>query len=146
MVISFLSRSSARSSANLQIKSTSSRVNLYIILDADLFTARIIFCTSNSSSTSATNDIIVYPSEEKVFKFYYIYDDLEDSYKGVKLEQHKDDGIYSYTITDGKLIDLPKSIHFYDFFTNHPVKREAVEERVNEKGFLKKLGSIFSNK
>jgi len=93
-----------------------------------------------------TNDIVVYPSEEKVFKFYYIYDDLEDRYKGIKLEQHKDDGVYSYTITDGKLVDLPKSVYFYDFFPNHPVKREDIEESVNKKGFLKKLGSVFSNK
>ena len=86
------------------------------------------------------NDILVYPSEEKQFKFYYLYDQDDENYICVSLNQEKDKDKYLYSIEKIELINIPKSIRFFDYFTKHSLNRDTVEEALGAKVKVKSIG------
>lgn len=69
------------------------------------------------------DDIIVYPSKEKKFKYYYIYDVCENDYTLLKL--NKADGKYSLCDTD-KII-MPKSTRFFSYYRDSGIIRDDIE-------------------
>ena len=90
----------------------------------------------------AIDNILVYTAPDKQFKYYYLYDENETDYVGVRLNLHKENGQYNYSLYDQKLVNIPKSERFFDCYTNHTLSRDAVEEGLKEQPPVQKtLGS-----
>ena len=71
------------------------------------------------------DNIIVYPSEEKQYKYYYIYDDMGDYYSLIQLQKEEKD---HFSVLDSKEILVPKQARYFDCYDNHTLSREEVEE------------------
>lgn len=71
------------------------------------------------------NNIIVYPSSDKKFKYYYICEEDKDNYIVLSLDKTKD---YNYSLDNSEISIMPKNIRFYDYFNNHPLERETVNK------------------
>lgn len=83
------------------------------------------------------DDIIVYPSDDKVLKYYYIYDLDEETYSLLRL---KKDG-YNYSLNSNCIEFIPKSIRFFDYFTNHNMHRPSSDE-IKVEGVQKRIGTL----
>lgn len=75
-----------------------------------------------------TNNIIVYPSDELQYKYYYIYDTLDDDYELVELSK-KSLGVFC--VTGSNTIIKPKNIRFYTYYTDHNITRDEVSKSLN---------------
>lgn len=90
-------------------------------------------------------DVLVYPSDNKQFKYYYTYGETEEDYLGVPLELNRDDGSFTYTIVSSELVNIPKSTRYFDIYSNHSLTREEVDAVVNCDKKQKTLGSRLKN-
>jgi len=70
-----------------------------------------------------TGDIVVYPSCDKIFKYYYIYSEDRKQYHGLKLQR---EGYNNYHIASNYLSAISKDIRFYDYYKNHMIRREDI--------------------
>jgi len=86
------------------------------------------------------DNILVFPSREKVFKYYYLYDEDDNNYVCVRLNIHQDTQPYSYSLSNQELVTIPKTERYFDCYTKHPLSRETVEEGL-KKPNQKTLGS-----
>lgn len=71
------------------------------------------------------DDIAVYPSIDKKFKYYYIYDEDEKNYFGVKLDRT---GYDNYWIAENSLQIISKSVKFYDYYEKKLIERDEVSK------------------
>lgn len=58
------------------------------------------------------NSILVYPSDEKVFHYYYVCSNHGDNYTVIKLNEDS----HNYSVAGNKLMEIPKDIRFYDYY------------------------------
>lgn len=86
------------------------------------------------------NNVVVYPSEEKIFKYYYVYEEDENDYVLIKLNKEE---THTYSLSDPNPVKIPKSIRFFDYFSTHNITRESVIEFVNNGAYQKKIGTIY---
>lgn len=88
------------------------------------------------------DNIIVYPSIDKRYKYYYVYEDNEDYYSLIELKKHDFD---YYTIMSNEEVLMPKNIPYFDFYKEHSLTRSDIDYvlfGIKEK----KIGSIVTNK
>lgn len=77
------------------------------------------------------DSILVYPSDEKVFYYYYVCSNHGDHYTAIRLNEKS----YNYTVAGDDLIEIPKSIRFYDYFTTYNMSsKEKQKIKTIEKG------------
>lgn len=84
------------------------------------------------------NDVIVYPSNEKIFKYYYILDEDENNYQLLKLNKL---GLWNYNIdnSDEYIIVKPKSERFYDYYSKYNIiNTVAITEKKTSPILIKK--------
>lgn len=87
------------------------------------------------------DNVIVYPSSEKILKHYYIYDEDEENYSLLRLNKEG----FNYYIGSKTLETVPKDVRFFEYFTDHSLPRPSVEQ-IETQNYQKKLGSIrFKN-
>lgn len=84
-------------------------------------------------------NILVYPTEEKVCKYYYICDMDQDTYSVLPLVNQK----YIYSLVNDKKETIPKNIKFFDYFQNYKLE-EKTEERLMILTKTRNLGSMPS--
>lgn len=88
------------------------------------------------------DNILVYTSPERKFKYYYLYDENITDYIGVRLNLEKENGKFNYTVSDKELVTIPKSERFFDCYTSHTLSRDEVEEGLKKEPEKQKtLGS-----
>lgn len=84
------------------------------------------------------DSILVYPSEEKVFRYYYLYDESDEYYSLLNLTKEEN----NYYLASTNIVAVPKSIRFFDFYTNHNLTRDEIEQSLGAGGFQKKIGKL----
>lgn len=88
------------------------------------------------------DNIVVYPSVEKEFKYYYIYEDNDEYYSLIKL---KKENTNTYSVEDNNEVIMSKDIPYFDYYVNHSLLRDTVDRSIF--GIKeKKLENIISNK
>lgn len=75
----------------------------------------------------AVDNIIVYPSSTKEYNYYYIYDIDEEYYSVIKL--YKKD-INHFSVYNNCEIRIPRNIPYFDYYVNHSVKREDINNYI----------------
>lgn len=93
----------------------------------------------------AIGDVLVYPSDNKKFQYYYVYDKTEEDYLGVQLDLNRDDGSFTYTVIGDEIVNIPRSIRYFDIYSNHTLTKEEIDNVINSTKKQKSLGSSFKN-
>ena len=104
---------------------------------SDIFTKEFL-----SENVPCVDNIIVYPSSDKKYKYYYIYDDNEEYYSLIELKRHDID---YFSVIDNNEVLMPKDIPYFDFYSDHSFDRSEVDKAlfgIKEK----KLGSIITSR
>lgn len=78
-------------------------------------------------------NILVYPSEEKVFKYYYICSNRGDSYTVIKLNEDN----RNYEVASSEMMEIPKAIRFYDYYDTYNMDTYN-QNRINDIVKMKK--------
>ena len=92
------------------------------------------------------DNILVYTAPDKQFKYYYLYDENETDYIGVRLNLNKENHEYNYSLCGKELVHIPKSERFFDCYTSHNLSRDVVEEGLKKEPEIQKtLGSRIKN-
>lgn len=76
------------------------------------------------------DSLVVYPSDDKMFKYYYIYNEDENNFFGIKLNRI---GYDNYYVIDPKVETISKQIRFYDYYEKSPISRLEVEKSLVKK-------------
>ena len=82
----------------------------------------------------AIGNIIVYPSDEKVFHYYYVCSNHGDNYTVIKLNEDS----HNYSVVDNALMEIPKNIRFYDYYDTYSMdtyNRNKINEIVKMKKY-----------
>lgn len=89
----------------------------------------------------AIGSILVYPTEEKVFKYYYICDMDQDTYSVLPLVNKK----HIYSLISDKKETISKNIKFFDYFQNFKLEK-STKERLMTLTKTSNLGSSYNKK
>lgn len=61
------------------------------------------------------NNIVVYPSAEKVFRYYYVAGETEKDYLLLKLNKNS---YNNFSLIHEQILPMSKSVRFYDYYTS----------------------------
>lgn len=76
------------------------------------------------------NDVVAYPTNDRVFKYYYVYDENDKNYIGLSLDKMAHN-IYVPNTTN--FTTISKDIRFYDYYDDSALTRDMVDNYLERK-------------
>jgi len=93
----------------------------------------------------SVDSIVMYTAPEKKYKYYYAYSENEADFICVPLNRENINENIVYSVMSDEFVTIPKTVRYFDFFTNHTLSREEVEQEVQSVNKQKKIGSYFQD-